>query len=605
MVTIAPGAPAFVPPSDLHKAAAGFGTEPVRAEQIEQMSQAMLERMLQSTTGNGPVSALPANRPQLREPSAVVSAADAFDGVIVTRGAAELLDGGDPVGIDPDSLTPDGFLQWRVGQIKAALRDSSVASLMTRVEQYRSLNASAKADAERLSAAFTAAQSEFVAASTAATSGAETVQPLVAEAAEARVKVESLKAKLDALVPTDPDYATTEQAYQVALGAADQLGRQAQQALAPLQGMTERATQAASDLEAVQDEILNLPIPQAGPLTTVRQATLTNAAIYNQLLAVLSEVVEKSGQAKLDSNSDFNLKQLRASQKRNTKGSEEYDKQMEKARATEKTMGCVGKILGWLVTVVSIIAAPFSGGASLALAVVGLALAITTEATGFSLIGKALEPFTKYVLEPLIKELGKAFTEMLEKMGVSPDEAKRIGGILGAVAGAIIVVVVAIVSVVVGRSAGSAVIKALGPVLTRAFKNVLPIVIKQAARQMSQMGTRLTGAVAKSIGTSVEKVTARVVLAQTINTGLQVTGDMVKGAGNVARASGEVDASKTLAALNNGLANNKAIEALMKNLQEEFANMGDFVEELYELVAKGMQGQTRTGKAILRSLMTA
>ncbi|WP_175648885.1 type III secretion system translocon subunit SctE, partial [Burkholderia pseudomallei] len=59
--------------------------------------------------------------------------------------------------------------------------------------------------------------------------------------------------------------------------------------------------------------------------------------------------------------------------------SDEYQAQAKKAEEMQKTMGCIGKIVGWVITAVSFAAAAFTGGASLALAAVGLALAVGDE----------------------------------------------------------------------------------------------------------------------------------------------------------------------------------------------------------------------------------
>jgi invasin B len=569
--------PVSVPTLDLSAAARGFGAQPVQAAQIEQLTQTMLAQMVQSTHSPGDARPLSSAPPQLRQPQTIT----------------------------PPGMSPEAALTQLVGELTATLRQGNVAELTARLEQYKARNDSVRVLGEQLGAEFSQAQTASTDALTAASTAAHAAEPLVAQAAQARAEADALELQLNTLSPQDPGYPAAHQAYQHARASADQLGQQAQAALAPLEGLNTAAAQAMAQLQAVEAKIAALPIVQPALVSMVRQASLTNAAVFSQLISTLSEVVSQANQAKLDSNSDLAIKQLRAAEKENLRKSEEYQKQMDKAEAAQKTMGCVGKILGWIVTVVSVIAAPFSGGASLALAAIGLALAITSEVTGFSLVGKALEPFTKHVLEPLINALGKAFTSMLESAGMNAEDAKRVGGILGAVVGAIIIVVVAAVAIVLGKAAGSAVIKSLTPALTRAFKDVIPAVVKQVARQAGQLGARLNGAVAKTLGTSVEKVTARVAVAHTVNTGLQVTGEVVKGSGNVVRASAEVDASQTLAALNNNLASNKAVQALMKSLEKEFADAGDFMVRLYELVAQSMKGQASTGRAILSAAVAA
>lgn len=84
-------------------------------------------------------------------------------------------------------------------------------------------------------------------------------------------------------------------------------------------------------------------------------------------------------------------------------------------------MGCVGKIVGALLTIASVIGAVFSGGASLALAAVGLALMVADEivkaATGTSFIQQALNPIMEAVLKPLMEAIGKAISKALEALG--------------------------------------------------------------------------------------------------------------------------------------------------------------------------------------------
>ncbi|ELO24253.1 type III secretion system translocon subunit SctE, partial [Salmonella enterica] len=80
-----------------------------------------------------------------------------------------------------------------------------------------------------------------------------------------------------------------------------------------------------------------------------------------------------------------------------------------------------GKVLGALLTIVSVVAAVFTGGASLALAAVGLAVMVADEivkaATGVSFIQQAPNPIMEHVLKPLMELIGKAITKALEGLG--------------------------------------------------------------------------------------------------------------------------------------------------------------------------------------------
>lgn len=84
---------------------------------------------------------------------------------------------------------------------------------------------------------------------------------------------------------------------------------------------------------------------------------------------------------------------------------------MRKAEAASKAAGCVGKILGAVLTVVSVVGAAFTGGASLALAAVGVGLMaadmVVKELTGVSFMEKAMKPLMDNILGPMIQGIGK------------------------------------------------------------------------------------------------------------------------------------------------------------------------------------------------------
>ncbi|MGS9092666.1 type III secretion system translocon subunit SctE, partial [Salmonella enterica subsp. enterica serovar Infantis] len=74
------------------------------------------------------------------------------------------------------------------------------------------------------------------------------------------------------------------------------------------------------------------------------------------------------------------------------------------------------------LTIVSVVDAVITGGASLALAALGIAVMVAEEivkaATGVSFIQHALNPIMEHVLKPLIDLIGKAITKTLEGIGV-------------------------------------------------------------------------------------------------------------------------------------------------------------------------------------------
>ncbi len=167
-------------------------------------------------------------------------------------------------------------------------------------------------------------------------------------------------------------------------------------------------------------------------------------------MALISQLIAKSSNADLQATAELKQKLAEASAKDAEKKAKEYEEEVRKAEEMQKTMGCLGKVLGWLITAVSFVAAAFTGGASLALAAVGLALAIGDEinqaVTGNSFIADAMQPIMDAVVKPLMELFGKIFAGILESMGVDKETAEMVGKIMGAIAAAAVLVAGVIVA---------------------------------------------------------------------------------------------------------------------------------------------------------------
>lgn len=205
------------------------------------------------------------------------------------------------------------------------------------------------------------------------------------------------------------------------------------------------------------------------------------------LLAVMSELINKSSDDDLKASSKLKQTLAEASAADAQKKAKEYEEQTQKAEEMNKTMGCVGKILGWLIVAVSCVAAVFSGGASLALAAVGLALAVGDEiyqaATGKSFMQEATQPLMDNVIKPLMDKLGDAFAKALEGLGVSKDKAEMIGKIFGAVAAGVIL----IAGMVVG---GKVLSKVFGAVMEKLGGEVAETVTETAAKEVAETAVK-------------------------------------------------------------------------------------------------------------------
>ncbi|MCZ4057969.1 type III secretion system translocon subunit SctE [Pantoea sp. LMR881] len=206
------------------------------------------------------------------------------------------------------------------------------------------------------------------------------------------------------------------------------------------------------------------------------------------LMAVMAQLINEAANEDLEVNAALKQKLAEASAKDAEKKAKEYDDQMRKAEETQKTMGCIGKVLGWVITAVSFAAAIFTGGASLALAAVALSLMLADEVgkavTGKSFMQAALQPIMDSIVKPLMELIGNMLTRLLEQMGVDASTAAMVGQILGAIAAAVIL----IASVYVAGSAAS-------KLASKAMSNIGT----HFASQLSRIATSTTGQVFKRI----------------------------------------------------------------------------------------------------------
>lgn len=227
------------------------------------------------------------------------------------------------------------------------------------------------------------------------------------------------------------------------------------------------------------------------------------------LMALMSQLINKSSSDDLQASAELKQKLAEAAAKDAEKKAKEYEEEVRKAEEMQKTMGCIGKVLGWIVTAVSFAAAAFTGGASLALAAVGLALAIGDEisqaVTGRSFMADAMQPLMDAIVKPLMEMMGKIFSAILQAYGVDKETADMVGQILGAIAAAAMLIVGVMV-------AGSVMSKVLGTVM----KKIGVDVAQEAGKTM-----------AKNVAVEVEKEVVKDVTKNVVRTAVKEVAEEV------------------------------------------------------------------------------
>jgi len=201
------------------------------------------------------------------------------------------------------------------------------------------------------------------------------------------------------------------------------------------------------------------------------------------IMALMSKIMNKSTDKDLEGTAKFKDEMAIAAANDAKAQAKKYEEEVRKAEEMQKTMGCIGKVIGWAVTVIGFAAAAFTGGASLALAAVGLALTVGDEidqaVTGKSFIADAMKPVMENIIKPLMDALGKVFTAALEELGVDKSKAELAGQIMGAVSAAIVMIVGAVLI-------GSAASKLVGVVMERLGSDVAQEVAKDMVKEVAE-----------------------------------------------------------------------------------------------------------------------
>lgn len=238
-------------------------------------------------------------------------------------------------------------------------------------------------------------------------------------------------------------------------------------------------------------------------------------------MAELGELGLEMGEVRAKAQSALTkIQEVRVDQMK--KDAEKADREAAKAEALNKAMGCVGKILGGLVMAVALVGAVFTGGASLVLAGVGIALMLGDQickaATGTSFMDEAFKPLMK-LLQPVMQFVLDKVSSVLESAGVDTQTAKMISMIAVSVVIALAVVALAV------SGAGGAVANAaskvasyVGKAMARVFEKsvgklvseVLKKSITRAAGQMSKSVSKMVDAASERVGLSTDAVAKRV-----------------------------------------------------------------------------------------------
>ncbi|MGE8059041.1 type III secretion system translocon subunit SctE [Pseudomonas sp. NPDC089547] len=368
------------------------------------------------------------------------------------------------------------------------LGDVSLESLKSRMEILRSA-AKASADGNKaLSDSYLSALAELEAAVASASSSEEELAKAKANVDSAQRALADAEAALEKTEPGTPEHAKALAARDQAQGKLTGAQQQLNQANLAHQAAVKVAGEAGKKVEAQARLVENAGLGDTPVLDGIKNQ-LNAAATMVLLMARFAALMGESAENKIEAEQELFRSMQAARQEYMEKKSEEYLEQVRKAEAASKTAGCIGKILGAVLTVVSVVGAAFTGGASLALAAVGVGLMaadmLVKQLTGVSFMEQAMKPLMDNLLSPMIQAIGKGITDLLKKAGIDAASAEMAGMIMGAIVGAVAMVAVLVVVAVVGKSAAGRVASAMGNMFGKLANKMAPQMLKQAARAVS------------------------------------------------------------------------------------------------------------------------
>lgn len=317
------------------------------------------------------------------------------------------------------------------------------------------------------------------------------------------------------------------------------------------------------------------------------------------VMALIAKLIDESSRDELESAAKIREKLSEAAARDAAKKAKEFAAQERKAEHLQKTMGCIGKIIGAVITVVGVAAAAFTGGASLALAGVGLGLAVGDEicraATGHSFIQDALQ----MVMKPLLDEMSKIFSHLLAVLGVNGSAQELISNILGAVAASVIFIAgMAVAGSAVGKL-GGAILQKVGSKLAEQLAEAEVVaasersVVQSACSTMNNVVKKVWGGIGRASGMDEEKLAQistysqmGMVASGTVNSGIQTGGDIL--VNNMRLNAAKINAKMQMdASVQNVLRTmmDNAIEAFRKQniaVNSIIENMSSMAENLYQ-----------------------
>lgn len=340
------------------------------------------------------------------------------------------------------------------------------------------------------------------------------------------------------------------------------------------------------------------PVQQQAVIENNRKQNDQKSKSLEFLIALMAQLIDQSASNDLKAAAELKNKLSEAAAKDSEKKAQEYEDNVRKSEEMQKVMGCIGKVLGWVITAVSFAAAIFTGGASLAFAAVGLALAIGDEisqaVTGVSFMAEAMKPIMESIVQPMMELLGSAYAKILESLGVDKATAQMIGQIMGAIAAAVIMVAAVVVAGNIASKLSSVVAKKIGTnVMDKVMNNAVGDVLKRVGQGLG-----------RSMGMQEAKIAQVGVRSEMALSAANMGNTVIQTTGNIITADMKVDAAKAKAQLLNNAALQDLLNEMLERAVDAFKARIESTNSIVKNISSIAENNMQAGQYITKKMGT-
>jgi len=383
---------------------------------------------------------------------------------------------------------PEGDLfTLLMAMISELIGEVDVNKLKNRLAMLQSMAGAKQQGHEKLSAEYAEAVAALEAAEGAVGGSQQNLEKLRERVQHFQGLLDESEARLAKLDPESPEYASE-------LARRDQLkGELAvhtqtfQKATDAHLKLIEVANVAAKALAVVTGKVLEAGVGGPQVKQSDEKALSSSAlALLNRLKII--ELLGEAAQNKEELNQELFLELQAKLQEKMQAESEKYLEEVRKAEELQRTMGCIGKIVGALLSLGSILAGIFTLNPFL-IVMGGVGMALTFA--GDKLMAKIMEPLMK-VLQEVISFFTDLYTKVLIAVGVDPETAKEIAQIAGMIAGIAVTIAAIALAAIVGAQVIGPMIGAVASKLAAVVSQAAPAAVQAMKQMASSVGNTLT-----------------------------------------------------------------------------------------------------------------